>query len=154
MLRCLMVGLLFTAPLPAAAQLRDMGQERLAADPGYRLFLLDLQRAVRTHDRERVLQLISYPLRVNDSARDESNPARRTYRNAAAVRANYRRIFTPAIRRDILTQRYERVWGNSYGMVIGLGAVWFDRTCPNNRCQPPGPVRIFVVNLAPARLSR
>lgn len=150
----LIACLLFVTPFAAAAQVRDFGQQRLAADPGYRLFLQDLQRAVRAGDRERVLRLVDYPLRVHVLNRDETNSTRRTYRNAAAVRAHYRAIFTPAVRRTILTQRYDAVWGNSYGMVIGLGTIWFDRTCPHRRCHPPGPVRLFVVNLPPARLSR
>jgi hypothetical protein len=30
--------------------------------------------------------------------------------------------------------------------MIGDGEVWFDHTCPNASCSPPGPVRIRAIN--------
>jgi len=30
--------------------------------------------------------------------------------------------------------------------MVGNGEVWFDQTCRNAQCSPPGPVRIKAVN--------
>jgi hypothetical protein len=70
----------------------------------------------------------------------------RFYRDSAALRADYERVFTPQVRRAILDQRFERLFGSSRGLMIGNGQVWFDRFCSNRRCSPPGPVRILAVN--------
>ena len=106
-------------------------------DRGYATFLTNLQRAVRANDRGAVAKLVHYPLRVNSDGRS------RFYPDSAAFRADYERIFTPQVRRAILDQRFERLFGSSRGLMIGQGQVWFDRLCSNNRCSPPGPVRIL-----------
>ena len=109
-------------------------------DRGYATFLTSLQRAVRANDRGAVAKLVHYPLRVNYDGKT------RLYRDAAAVRADYEQIFTPRVRRAILDQRFERLFGSSRGLMIGNGAVWFDRLCSSRSCSPPAPVRIFAVN--------
>jgi len=109
-------------------------------DRDYATFLTNLQRAVRTNDRGAVAKLVHYPLRVNSDGKS------RLYRDSAAVRADYERIFTPQVRRAILDQRFERLFGSSRGLMIGHGQVWFDRLCSNSSCSPPGPVRIMAVN--------
>ena len=109
-------------------------------DLGYQRFLTELQGAVRANDRSAVTGLISYPLRVNFAGQA------RSYRNARAVQANYDRIFTPRVRSAILAQRFENLFGRDQGVMIGDGAVWFDRLCRNTSCSPPGPVRIRAIN--------
>jgi len=109
-------------------------------DRTYATFLSQLQASVRTHNRDGVIRLIRFPLRVN------ANGNNRTYRDAASVRADYNRIFTPSVRRAILNQKLDRLFGRDQGLMIGNGQVWFDHSCPNAQCSPPGPVRITAIN--------
>ena len=63
------------------------------------------------------------------------------------IERNYRRIFTARVRNAILRQRFEKVFGNYQGVMIGDGAVWFDHTCVRKDCKPPlGPIKIRTVN--------
>jgi hypothetical protein len=127
----------------AARAERDAGAtapDWVLADRGYATFLTSLQRAVRAGDRGAVARLVHYPLRVNSGGQS------RFYRDSAALRADYERIFTPQVRRAILDQRLDRLFGSSRGLMIGNGQLWFDRVCSNRSCSSPGPVRITAVN--------
>ena len=132
--------------LSAADSLEVAGADARAApdwvrqDRAYRTFLAQLQSAVRRDDRNAVVRLVAFPLRVNSSGRT------RSYRNARSVLDDYDRIFTPQVRQAIVNQRFEQLFGNDQGVMIGDGWVWFDRTCPNSQCSPPGPVRIRAIN--------
>lgn len=112
----------------------------VAKDRAYPAFLTQLQTAVRKDDRGAVIKLIALPLRVN------SNGKSQVYRNAASVRADFDEIFTPQVRQAILNQKFNRLFGRDQGLMIGDGQVWFDHTCPNAHCSPPGPVRITAIN--------
>jgi len=109
-------------------------------DRAYRTFLTQLQSAVRANDRGAVVRLVGLPLRVN------SNGTSQVYRDAASVKRDYERIFTPSVRQAILNQRFERLFGRDQGVMIGDGQVWFDHRCTNASCSPPGPVRITAIN--------
>jgi hypothetical protein len=114
---------------------------RSVGDRAYSAFVTRLQTAVRANDRNGVIALIDFPLRVNSNGRS------RFYRDASSVRANYDRIFTPKVTQAVLGQRPDVFFGNQHGWMIGNGEVWFDHICTNARCSPPGPVRIKAVNL-------
>jgi hypothetical protein len=109
-------------------------------DRAYASFLERLQAAVRSNNRRAVIKLIQLPLRVN------FNGGSRLYRDAASVRADYDRIFTPHVRQAILGQKAKELFGRDQGVMIGSGQVWFDHSCPDTSCSPAGPVRITAVN--------
>lgn len=109
-------------------------------DRAYAAFLTQLQAGVRSGNRDAVTKLVGFPLRVNADGKS------RVYRNAASVRADYDKIFTPGVRQAILNQRFDRLFGRDQGLMIGDGEVWFDHTCPDARCSPQGPVRITAIN--------
>ena len=123
-----------------AAEARNEAPDWVLEDRAYRAFLTQLQSAVGADDRNAVTKLIAFPLRVNSDGRS------RSYRNATAVLADYDHIFTPGVRPAILDQRFNQLFGRDKGVMIGNGAVWFDHTCRNTQCSPPGPVRIKAVN--------
>lgn len=106
----------------------------------YERFLAELQTAVRSDDRDAVIKLIRFPLRMN------ANGKSRLYRDAQAVRVDYERIFTRRVTEAILAQRADRLVVRDQGRMIGNGEVWFDRTCANQDCSSSGPVRIVAVN--------
>jgi len=136
-------GSLLRAPLTARETSSDAPAIRgvVSKDRSYAVFLTRLQAAVRANDRRGVTKLIQFPLRVNADAQP------RFYPDARSVRRDYERIFTPRVRRAILDQRAESLFGRDQGVMIGDGQVWFDHICANAQCSPPGPVRIKAVNL-------
>jgi hypothetical protein len=128
-----------------AAERDETAEDRHAPDwvlndRSYATFLTQLQNAVLANDREAVIKLVSLPLRVNFN-----RP--RFYRDTRSVRADYDRIFTPKVRKAILAQRFEQLFGRDQGVMIGDGEVWFHHVCSNTTCSPPGPVRIIAINL-------
>ena len=112
----------------------------MSKDRSYAAFLTDLKAAVRANDRDAVIGLIAFPLRVN------SNGKSRLYRSASEVRRDYDRIFTPRVTRAIRNQRVDQLFVRDLGAMIGDGQIWFDHVCANSACSPPGPVRIKAVN--------
>ena len=109
-------------------------------EPAYQAFLSRLQRAVRRDDRQAIIALIGFPLRVNMERGAKSYP------DARSVERDFDRIFTPRVRRAILGQRANRLFVRDQGAMIGNGEVWFDFSCPNAVCSPAGPVAIKAVN--------
>ena len=109
-------------------------------DRSYAAFLTRLQATARSNDRDGLIKLIHFPLRVNTGGRS------RFYADAGAVRANFDRIFTRKVISTILEQRIDRLSGGSRGLMIGNGEVWFDHVCSSASCSKPAPVRIIAVN--------
>ena len=111
-----------------------------SVDRKYAAFLSRLQSAVRSNNHRAVIALIDFPLRVNASA------GTRSYRDSNSVERDFDRIFTSRVKRAIAQQRADRLFVRDQGAMIGDGEVWFDQTCPNASCSPPGPVRIRAIN--------
>ena len=109
------------------------------ADPNA-AFVSKLQSAVKANDRDAIVGLIAFPLRVN------SGGTSKLYRDADAVERDFDRIFTPKVRKAILKQRPDQIFVRDQGAMIGSGEAWFDRSCPNAACSPAGPVRITAIN--------
>jgi hypothetical protein len=118
---------------PSAARSMSSGQK-------YANFLSRLQSAVRTGNHSEVIALIDFPLRVNAPG------GARIYRDPASVERDFDQIFTARVKRAIVRQRADRLFVRDQGAMIGDGEVWFDQTCPNAACSPPGPVFIRAVN--------
>ena len=112
---------------------------RQQANP-YASFLYRLQSAVRASDRDAVVGLIAFPLRVNVQG------ASRLYRDADSLERDYDKVFTRKVRQAILSQRAGALFVRDQGAMVGDGELWFDRTCANAACSPAGPVRITAVN--------
>lgn len=118
----LLLPLLLVASAPSAP-------DWVLQDRSYQTFLTRLQSAVRSDDRKAVLELIAFPLRVN------SESGTRLYPDAQAVARNYDRIFTTDVRRAVLDQRFDRLFGRDQGVMIGNGEIWFDHSCTNAQCR-------------------
>ena len=118
---------------------KPQAQAAQKANP-YASFLYRLQTAVRAKDRDAVMGLVAFPLRVNGQG-----PSR-IYRDADSLERDYDKVFSRKVRQAILGQRADGLFVRDQGAMIGNGEVWFDRTCPNAACSPAGPVRITAVN--------
>jgi hypothetical protein len=112
----------------------------MSVEQPYAAFLSRLQAAVRRNDRDALIALVSFPLRVNFAG------GARTYRDAASLGRDFDRVFTPKVKRAVLAQRPDRLFVRDLGAMVGDGELWFRETCPNASCSPPGPLRIVAVN--------
>jgi hypothetical protein len=88
-----------------------------------------------------VADLSAITLRVN-----LKNGKYAMYRSKRAIERDYYFIFSPPVRRAILSQRPEDLWGRDQGVTLRLGGVWFDHQCLDRTCDRLGPVRIKAVN--------
>jgi len=111
-----------------------------ASEPSFAAFLGRLQRAFREDDEDAVIDLISFPLRVNYGS------GARVYRDARSVYRDFDRIFTPKVRGAVLRQSPRQLFTRDLGAMVGDGELWFDHRCPTSACFASDPVRIIAVN--------
>lgn len=109
-------------------------------DQSYEAFLSRLQGAVRTDDRRAIIELISFPLRVNFSS------GSRQYRDARSVERDFDRIFTPKVKRAVLAQSPRQLFSRDIGAMVGDGELWFDHRCLTAACSSSDAVQIIAVN--------
>jgi hypothetical protein len=96
-------------------------------------FLARLQQAVAADDHAAIAAMVNYPLRVNPLKGQSM-----TYRNAAAVRANYARIFTPEIKAAVAAAKPDNLFARDQGVMIGNGEIWMNEI--------GGTMKIITVN--------
>jgi hypothetical protein len=96
-------------------------------------FVVRLKQAVATDDRAAIAGMVNYPLRVNSAA---ARPA--TYRNAAALSANYTRVFTPEVKAAVAAAKPDDLFARDQGVMIGNGEIWMNEI--------GGSMKIITVN--------
>jgi hypothetical protein len=126
-------------PDSALSGTRNFEAKSISGQP-YAAFLSRLQSAVRSNDRKALIALVQFPLRVNFPG------GARQYRDARAVQRDFDRIFTPKVRRAVISQRAEQLFVRDQGAMVGSGELWFRESCANADCSRLGPVRIVAVN--------
>lgn len=102
-------------------------------------FLSRLQSALRTDNRRAVSRLVGFPLTVNTDA------GAKTYRSRRAVESDFDRIFTPAVKAEILGLKPYAMRTRDDGRTKGSSKLWFGPACFNAECSPSGPIRIREV---------
>jgi hypothetical protein len=90
--------------------------------------LTDLQKAVAAHDAAGVAALVHYPIKVN--------PGKRPFivKSPKAFISDYDRIITLDISEAILKQKYDTLFVNSQGAMLGEGEVWITSFCLDKNC--------------------
>lgn len=83
-----------------------------------------LQKAVGAGDRAAVAGMVKYPFRVNRDATHHAN-----IETAAELLKQYAAVFTPGIRKAIVTETAAKLTGSPDGVAIKAGAVWIAGTC-------------------------
>ena len=126
--------------IPRPALQTPSAAKAISPARAYGAFLSRLQSAIRSNNHRSVIALISFPLRVNAAG------GARTYRDPKSVERDFDRIFTLRVKQAIAHQRADKLFVRDQGAMIGDGEVWFDETCANSSCSPPGPVRIRAIN--------
>jgi hypothetical protein len=91
--------------------------------------LTDLQRSVANHNAAGVAALVHYPIKVNPG----KHPF--TVKNQKEFIKDYDRIITPDISDVILKQKYETLFVNSQGAMLGEGEVWITGFCLDKNCK-------------------
>ena len=91
--------------------------------------LATLQDAVRKHDAAAVAALVSYPITINPH-----KPNALIIRTPATFVARYDQIITPHIAEVIEKQKYEDLFVNYQGAMLGDGEVWVAGICRDKTC--------------------
>jgi hypothetical protein len=91
--------------------------------------LTTLQQAVAKHDAATVASLVHYPIKVNPGKKPF------TVKNEKAFIKDYDGIITHDIQDAILKQKYENLFVNSQGAMIGDGEVWITGFCRDKSCK-------------------
>jgi hypothetical protein len=91
--------------------------------------LVTLQQAVAKHDTATVASLVHYPIKVNPGKKPF------TVKNEKAFIKDYDGIITQDIAAAIFKQKYENLFVNSQGAMIGDGEVWITGFCRDKSCK-------------------
>jgi hypothetical protein len=91
--------------------------------------LTELQQSVAKHNSAAVAALVHYPIKVNPG----KHPI--TIKSAKAFIKDYDRIITADISDVILKQKYEALFVNSQGVMLGDGEVWITGFCLDKNCK-------------------
>jgi hypothetical protein len=122
-------------------------QALLGDSTQYREAIAAFQKAVRAHDAAGVAALVSYPIKVSIGG------SKRTIKAPRAFIAKYDSIVTPAIAAAVQDQKWDDLFVNYQGVMLGRGEVWFNGTCRDKDCEVTL-VRIYTIqstaNLDPA----
>jgi hypothetical protein len=94
-----------------------------------RQLLTQLQQAVAKHNAPAVAALVHYPIKVN--------PGKKPFvvKNEKAFIKDYDGIITADIAAAIFKQKYENLFVNSQGAMIGDGEVWITGFCRDKSCK-------------------
>jgi hypothetical protein len=87
-----------------------------------------LKQVVVADDRAAVATMVNYPITVQST----------TYRDAAALRADYARVFTPEVKAAIAAARIDDLFARDQGVMIGNGEIWMNEI--------RGSMKIITVN--------
>ena len=94
-----------------------------------RNILTQLQQGVSSHNAAAVADLIHYPIKVNPGKKPF------TIKNEKEFIKDYDRIITHDIADAIFNQKYENLFVNSQGAMIGDGEVWITGFCLDKTCK-------------------
>lgn len=101
-----------------------------------RSFVGNLQRAVQHGDATTVCGMVAFPIKTKRSGR---------VRTAGGCQRSDARIFNERVTKAVLSQRFEQLFVNYRGVMIGNGEVWISGVCRDRRCTNYD-IRIIGVN--------
>lgn len=95
------------------------------------------RKAVADNDRMQVVEYLRFPLNVGPGEKIEG---------PGQFQNNYDRLLTPALKKTLAAQDFDKVFVNSQGVMIGSGQVWINGTCKDSACTQ---VDVKVITLQP-----
>lgn len=96
-------------------------------------FFIKFQHAIAANDKKTIADMISYPLRVN------KNEHSIQIKHKSEFIKEYNRIITKKVKKKVLNQELNKLFVNSYGVMIGDGEMWIS--------QIDGKIAIYAFNL-------
>ena len=97
-------------------------------------FLAELQRAVAAGERQKVARMVLYPMRVRIRGR------RVVLRGRREFLARYDALFDRRVKEVLAAQKFEGIFRNWQGYMVGRGEVWFEQLADT------GEFKIIAVN--------
>jgi hypothetical protein len=91
--------------------------------------LISLQRSVANHNPAGVASLVHYPIKVNPGKKPM------TIKTPKAFVKDYDTIITKDISDVILKQKYDTLFINTQGAMLGEGEVWISGICLDKSCK-------------------
>jgi hypothetical protein len=123
---------LFAAPCRPQTALADLDKSidlSVGDHTKVHTILTQLQSDVAKHDAAGVASLVHYPIKVNPGKKPF------TVKNQKEFIKDYDRILTHDIEDAIFKQKYENLFVNSQGAMIGDGEVWITGFCRDKSCK-------------------
>jgi hypothetical protein len=121
-----------SAATPATAEGEGDARERITRLLGdadqYESVFNELQRGVAAGDRAAVAGLMRYPVRVSIAGKS------RKIADAATFQRDYDTIVTPALATLIAAQKFDTLFVNWQGVMLGQGEVWINGKCLDKDC--------------------
>lgn len=118
-----------TPAAPAEGGARDRINDLLGNAGKYESVFNDLQRGIAAGDRAAVAGLMRYPVRVSIAGKSQQ------VKDAAAFQRDYDKIVTPSLSKLIGEQKFDELFVNWQGVMLGQGEVWINGVCPDNDCK-------------------
>lgn len=130
---CTTLGLVIALAGPIRAQSRadiDQSIKTNIGDPAkFQQMFTALQQAVDKHDAEAVAAMVSFPITINPHTKTMMRIA-----TPKAFVASYDKIVTPHIADVIEKQKYENLFVNYQGAMLGSGEIWIAGICKDKAC--------------------
>jgi hypothetical protein len=102
-------------------------------------FFTRIQSAVQRRDTLLLASMIDFPMSVTDAHGYHHIRSRHEFL------ASYDSVFTPVVREVIAAQRFDELFVNRQGVMIGQGQLWFSGICNAEKCEHSR-LRIITVN--------
>jgi len=118
-----------TPAAPAEGGTRDRINDLLGNADKYESVFNDLQRGIAAGDRAAVAGLMRYPVRVSIAGKSQQ------VKDAASFQRDYDKIVTPSLTKLIGEQKFDELFVNWQGVMLGQGEVWINGVCPDNDCK-------------------
>lgn len=116
------------ASADAEAGARDRIERLLGDADTYEAVFNELQRGVAAGDRAAVAGLMRYPVRATIAGKNQQ------IADAAAFQRDYDKIVTPALAKLIAEQKFDTLFVNWQGVMLGQGEVWINGKCLDKDC--------------------
>lgn len=121
--------------LPIAAQSPHSGIDKSISDnigdpAKFQTVFTGLKQAVEKHDAAAVAALVSYPITINPRTKKAIS-----VRTPQTFISRYDQIITPHIADVIEKQKYEDLFVNYQGAMLGSGEVWIAGICKDKACK-------------------
>lgn len=104
-------------------------EQQLGDHDKYKDFFFKLKAAVLEHQKEKVADLIGFPVTVSDGER------KFVINNKKEFLFYYDLIFDKALLKTIEQQRFDELFVNWRGVMIGSGEIWYAGICEDANCK-------------------